>query len=108
MNRKENIRKQQAKGAEANKIKGCLTFIRSKSRKSDVYFNEMIDELINTEYYNEIYNKYMLSNNINIDEIPIKDFNILELLDFVEPEMINTKYRGITLRSLDIPTNNAI
>jgi len=95
--RGQNIRKQQVKGAEANRIRGCLTFIKNKTKKSDIYFNELIDELINTGYYSEIYNKYMLSD-INIDDIPIKIFNILELLDFVDPIDLTSKYKGITIR----------
>jgi len=109
LSRSINIKKQQVKGAEANKIKGCLTFIKNKTKKSDVYFNEMIDMLIDTGYYNEIYNKYVLSDiNINIDDIPIKDFNILELLSFVDPMDIQTKYKGITIKTLDISTNDDI
>lgn len=107
LSRSINIRKQQVKGAEANKIKGCLTFIRSRSKKTDIYFNEMIDELIDTGYYNVIYNKYML-NDIETDDIPVKDFNILELLDFVDPADIKSKYKGLTIRSLNIPTTDGI
>jgi hypothetical protein len=91
---------QQAKGSEANRIKGCLTFLRNKTKKSDMYYNELIDELIKTEYYKTIYEKYVENNNINIEDIPIKDFDILNLLDFIEPDMINIKYRGITLKTI--------
>jgi hypothetical protein len=97
----DNIKKQQVKGAECNKIKGCLAFIKSKRNKSDIYFNELIDELINTGYYDDIYNKYILQD-IDVDDIPIKDFNILELLDFVDPIDLKTKYKGLTIRSVDI------
>ena len=91
---------QQVKGSEANKIKGCLTFLRNKTKKSDIYYNELIDELIKTEYYKTIYEKYVENNNINIEDIPIKDFDILNLLYFIEPDMINIKYRGITLKTI--------
>ncbi len=99
-NRINNMKLQQIKGSEANRIKGCLTFIRNKTKKSDIYFNEMIDELLKTGYYKTIYEKYLLNDSVNIEDIPIKDFDILNLLDFIEPNMINTKYRGITLRNI--------
>lgn len=91
---------QQVKGGEANKIKGCLTFLRNKTKKSDIYYNELIDELIKTEYYKTIYEKYVENNNINIEDIPIKDFDILNLLDFIEPSKLYTKYRCITLKTI--------
>ena len=100
INRINNMKLQQVKGGEANRIKGCLTFIRNKTKKSDIYYNEMIDELIKTEYYKNIYEKYLLNDSVNIEDIPIKDFDILNLLDFIEPDMINTKYRGITLKTI--------
>lgn len=99
-NRIQNMKLQQIKGSEANRIKGCLTFIRNKTKKSDIYFNEMIDELLKTGYYNVIYEKYLLNDSVNIEDIPIKDFDILNLLDFIEPDMMNTKYRGIALRTI--------
>lgn len=100
INRIQNMKLQQVKGSEANKIKGCLTFLRNKTKKSDIYYNELIDELIKTKYYKNIYEKYVENNNINIEDIPVKDFDILNLLDFIEPNMINTKYRGITLKTI--------
>jgi hypothetical protein len=43
--------------------------------------------LKSTKYYEYIYNKYVLNNgDIEDEEIPIKDYDILSLFEFKSPE----------------------
>jgi hypothetical protein len=98
--RTENINIQRLKGAETNTIKGILTFIKSKNKKKDLLHNNIIDELVNNGYYELIYNKYILNQEVDDEDIPYKDVSILEMFDFCEPEELINKYKGVYVKTI--------
>ena len=98
--RTENINIQRLKGAETNKIKGILTFIKSQNKKADRLHNNVIDELENNGYYELIFNKYLLNDAVDIENIPVKDASILEMFNFCEPIDLKDNYKGFYVKSI--------
>jgi len=93
MNRSENMKQQQAKGAKTNQLKGILTHLK-KQTKYDQYHNEILDNLIKSGYYKELYNKYIDVNDVNdnYDDITEKDLQILTLYDCCNPDDLKNYY----------------
>ena len=89
------------KGAFVNKQKGLLKFVKSQSKKGDIIHNEIIDELIDNKYYNIIYEKFMESEDVDIENIPEKDFQLLEYFEFSHPSDLPKKYKGFTIQELN-------
>ena len=86
----------------ANNIRGLLSFVSDKSKKASDQ-NRLIDELIKTGMYRDIYNKYneyLDDTNDGGDECKIfeymkeKEFNILYLFDFCKPDELEHKKEG--------------
>lgn len=96
----ERQKKGLKKSNETNKLKGLRTFVKNTYTKQDKIYNELLDELIKSGYYKEIYNnKFLKDDN---QTIPIKDYDILELMNFCEPDELPTKYRGFYIEKLDV------
>lgn len=102
--RKNNMNTNRLKGAFVNKQKGLLKFVRSQTKKGDIIHNEIIDELINNNYYNIIYEKIMENENedVDIENIPENDFQLLQYLDFCHPDELPKKYKGFTIQELNL------
>ena len=98
--RTENINIQRLKGAETNKIKGILSFIKSRNKKADLLHNNIIDELVKSGYYENIFNKYILDDAIDIEDIPIKDATILEMFNSCDPEDLKDYYKGFYVETI--------
>jgi len=98
--RTENINIQRLKGANTNKIKGILTFIKSQNKKADLLHNNIIDELEDNGYYELIFNKYILNNDVDIENIPVKDCSILEMFNFCEPIDLKNNYKGFYVKTI--------
>ena len=105
-NRQNNMNIQRLKGANTNKQKGLLTFVKNSVKKTDVIHNELIDELIKNNYYHHIYNKFMLNDDINLededffdelDNTELKEYEILAYFDFCSPDELKDKYRGFNI-----------
>ena len=47
------------KSNKTNQLKGILRFVKNTTSKADSTHNQIIDELIKSGYYTEIYNKYV-------------------------------------------------
>ena len=52
--------------------------------------NKLIDNLIQTGLYTEIYNKI---NNDREEELSNEDLEVLKLFNFIEPDLLNTLYK---------------
>ena len=109
--RKESIKKARKSSNETNILKGCLTFINTKSKKAELK-NKLIDELLKTNLYNEIYdkyNKYIDETDDDNDEEAIykymsfQEFKILSSFDFCRPEELINKREGFYIQ--EIPLN---
>lgn len=100
--RRDNINNNRLKGAFVNKQKGLLKFVRSQTKKGDIIHNEIIDELLNNNYYNIIYEKYMENDTVNIDDIPEKDVSLLEYFNCCSPDELPKKYKGFTIQELNL------
>ena len=98
--RTQNINIQRLKGSETNKLKGILTFIKSKNKKKDLLHNNIIDELVNNKYYELIYNKYILNQEVDDEDIPNKDVSILEMFNFCDPLELKEKYKGFYVSTI--------
>jgi len=98
--RTENINIQRLKGAQTNQLKGILTFIKSQNKKADLLHNNIIDELENNKYYELIYNKYILNQEVDDEDIPYKDVSILEMFNFCEPIELKDKYKGFYIKTI--------
>jgi len=98
--RTENINIQRLKGAETNKIKGILTFIKSQNKKADLLHNNIIDELEDNGYYELIFNKYILNDAVDIEDIPVKDVSILEMFNFCDPIDLKDNYKGFYVKNI--------
>ena len=86
--KRENMKKARVQSNKTNKLKGLLSHI-NKSNKQYYYKLQIYQQLKSTKYYECIYNKYILNNeDIEDDEIPIKDYEILKLFEFKNPEEI--------------------
>jgi hypothetical protein len=99
--RRDNMNNNRLKGAFVNKQKGLLKFVKSQSKKGDIIHNEIIDELIDNKYYNIIYEKFMESEDVDIENIPEKDFDLLQYLEFCHPDELSKKYKGFTIQKLN-------
>ena len=102
ISRSENMKKQGLKGAFVNKQKGLLKFIKSQTKKTDIIHNEIIDELLENKYYHIIYEKYMENENVDIEDIPEKDFDLLNYFNFSHPDELVKKYKGFTIQELNL------
>tara|TARA_B110000046_G_C12743115_1_gene293475 strand:- start:160 stop:477 length:318 start_codon:yes stop_codon:yes gene_type:complete len=104
MGKIENLTNNRGKGLlksnETNKKKGMLTFVKSAYSKGDVVHNDIITEMINTGFYNEIYDKYILDVNVNIEDIPYKVVSIFEMVDYCEPTDLDKHYKGLNIQKL--------
>jgi hypothetical protein len=109
--RKESIKKARKSSNETNILKGCLTFINTKSKKAELK-NKLIDELLKTNLYNEIYDKYYKyvdeTEDDNDEEaifkyISAQEFKILSSFDFCTPEELKNKREGFYIQ--EIPLN---
>ena len=86
--KRENMRKARKESNKTNKLKGLLTHI-NKANKQYYYKLQIYQQLKSTKYYENIYNKYVLNNeDIEDEEIPIKDYDILSLFEFKSPDEI--------------------
>ena len=108
--RKGYMKKAQDVAKETNNIRGLLSFVSRKNKKS-TYKNKLIEELKSNGMYENIYNKYIkyIEDN-DKDDIKIlnkylgyNEFKILELLEFVEPENLDTQKEGSYIQ--EIPLN---
>ena len=103
--RRKNIHTQRLKGAHTNKQKGILKFIKSQVKKTDVLHNQIIDELLENNYYHHIYNKYIENDDIDLDDIPEKDMDLLVYFDSCHPDELKDKYAGFTIRELPLSSS---
>jgi hypothetical protein len=96
---------------QTNNLRGLLAFISKKSKKS-TYKNKLIDMLITTGKYHDIYERYCNYLDENDDDdinilldyfINDKELSILELFDFVEPDNLHTKKEGFYLEQIPLP-----
>jgi hypothetical protein len=82
------MKKARKESNKTNKLKGLLTHI-NKSNKQYYYKLQIYQQLKSTKYYEYIYNKYVLNDeDIEISEIPVKDYEILSLFEFKSPDEI--------------------
>jgi hypothetical protein len=63
-----------------------------------------IDELLENKYYHHIYNKYMENNDIDLEDIPLKDMDLLLYFDSCHPNELKDKYSGFNIR--EIPSSS--
>jgi len=110
-NRQNNMNIQRLKGAHTNKQKGLLTFVKKSVKKTDIIHNELIDELIKNNYYHHIYNKFMLSDDIdlddddfhnNLDDTEFKEYELLSYFNFCSPDELKDNYRGFKIIETDL------
>lgn len=99
--RRDNMNKHRLHGAFVNKQKGLLKFVKSQSKKGDIIHNEIIDELIDNKYYNIIYEKFMESEDVDIENIPEKDASLFLYFDCCPPDELSKKYKGFTIQELN-------
>jgi len=85
--KRENMRKARVQSNKTNQLKGLLKHI-NKANKQYYYKNQIYEQLRATKYYECIYNKYILDEDIEMSEIPTKDYEILTLFKFKHPEEI--------------------
>ena len=112
MNTTDKHRKQtekaRGKAKETLKIKGLLSFVSKKSKKA-TYKNKLIEDLINSELYENLYNRWfkyceMMEERGETDENKFYDFfddkeiEILSLFDFCEPDELETKKDGFYIK----------
>ena len=111
--RRGYMKKAQDVAKITNNIRGLLSFVSRKSKRAS-YQDKLIDELINTGMYKDIYNKYSkyLDDTLddeNEDESKIfeymtyKEFDILSLFDFCTHDELEHKREGSYIR--EIPLN---
>ena len=85
--KRENMKKARIQSNKTNKLMGLLKHI-NKSNKYYYYKNQIYEQLRATKYYECKYNKYMLDEDIQMSEIPTKDYETLKLFEFKHPEEI--------------------
>ena len=85
--KRENMKKARIQSNKTNQLKGLLKHI-NKANKQYYYKLQIYEQLRATKYYECIYNKYILDEDIEISEIPTKDYELLKLFDFKNPEEI--------------------
>ena len=82
------MKKARPESNKTNKLKGLLTHI-NKANKQYYYKLQIYEQLKKTQYYEHIYDKYKSTDeNIEISDIPIKDYEILKLFEFKSPDEI--------------------
>lgn len=104
-----NINKGRIKSNETNTIKGLITYIKPRTKK-ETYKNKLIDDLISTGYYKELYDKFEKNceecdNYEYTDEeeeyndmlkgFSDKDIKILELMEYKTPDEIESLKEGL-------------
>ena len=112
MNTTEKHRKQTEKGREKAKetlkIKGLLSFVSKKNKKTK-FKNKLVEELINSRLYENIINRWfeyceMMDKTGETDENKIYDFfndkeiEILFLFDFCKPDELEGKKDGFYIK----------
>ena len=112
MNTAEKHRKQTEKGREKAKetlkIKGLLSFVSKKNKKTK-FKNKLVEELINSRLYENIINRWfeyceMMDKTGETDENKIYDFfndkeiELLFLFDFCEPDELEEKKDGFYIK----------
>jgi hypothetical protein len=86
--KRENMKKARVQSNKTNKLKGLLTHI-NKANKQYYYKLQIYQQLEKTKYYEHIYNKYISTDeDIEISEIPVKDYELLKLFEFKSPDEI--------------------
>jgi hypothetical protein len=84
--KRENMKKARVQSNKTNKLKGLLSHI-NKSNKQYYYKLQIYEQLKSTKYYEHIYNKYILADeDIEMSDIPVKDYEILSLFEFKAPD----------------------
>jgi hypothetical protein len=100
--RRLNMNIQRQKGAFVNKQKGILKFVKSQTKKTDIIHNQILDELLDTNFYHHIYNKYILDEHFDVNDIPVKELDLLVYFDFCNPDELKDKYKGFTIKQLPL------
>ena len=72
------------------KLKRLTTYTKNKSNLQIKYYNQLLDALIESGLYNEIFNK-MISNKEN--ELTENDLEILKEFDFCNPDDLESLYK---------------
>jgi hypothetical protein len=112
--RRMNINQGRVKSNETNRLKGIRKFIKSTTKRG-VIINEIIDDLIQTKYYEYIYNifveqfdtndidiKDFENKNLKINGLSFKDIEILFLFNFCIPEDLSKQYKGFNIEEHDL------
>ena len=83
---------------ETLKYKKLITYTRNINNKKKIYHNNLIDELIKNNVYDDIYERFLSINDFydNIDDVLTdEDLTILKMFDFVEPENLCEYYKMV-------------
>ena len=83
---------------ETLKYKKLITYTRNINNKKKIYHNNLIDELIKNNVYDDIYDRFLSINDFydNIDDVLTdEDLTILKMFDFVEPENLCEYYKMV-------------
>lgn len=72
------------------KLKRLTTYTKNKSNLQVKYYNELLDALIETGLYTEIFNKMM---NDKENELTEDDLEILKEFNFCNPEELENLYK---------------
>jgi hypothetical protein len=92
--KRENMRKARKESNKTNKLKGLSSHI-NKSNKQYYYKLQIYQQLKSTKCYECIYNKYISTDeDIDISEIPVKDYEILSLFEFKYPDEITIECKN--------------
>jgi hypothetical protein len=105
------MKKAQDKARETNVIRGMLSFVSRKTKKT-TYKNKLIDELLSNGIYKTIWDKYQVylddteddgdDNEKIFDYLNEKEFDIIALFDFVVPEELGSKREGSFIQEIPI------
>lgn len=66
------------------------TYVIKKSKLQIKYHNDLIDNLIQTGIYADIYEKI---NNNRENELTNEDLELLKLFNYIEPDLLDTLYK---------------
>lgn len=66
------------------------TYVCNKSKLQIKYYNELIDNLLNTGIYADIYDKI---NNDKENELTDDDISILKTFNYISPDLLDTLYK---------------
>ena len=75
---------------QTRKLKKLNSYVKNKSNLAIKYHNELIDNLIETGLYNEIYDKI---SNDKEKELTDDDICILKTFNYIAPEELKTLYK---------------